>query len=298
MSESTGDVTQPHREEQDGAASDREEILRIDDLPQSLALIPAGLEVVPDSGKEPVQVGKEVAQAEKEAISGAEKEAISGVEKEVVSPEIKPDGWHVILQGPSGGRKIWGLRASIFVALLVSVVAVSALAIGLGVGLKKRHDDTNSSSGSSSNSTDSNTSPTSAEYRIGGSIDASYYSRKGAWNGTGIALASQSFPADSEDAPIGSLVMYFQHHASEIRFMRLTSEGSWVGGTDSEVVATNAKNSTPLSAVAYVKNGTSQWHVFCESYYHWAQADVILTIQSSDLVARYRCREPDPPAIE
>lgn len=56
--------------------------------------------------------------------------------------------------------------------------------------------------------------------------------------------------------------MYFQHHSGDIRFERLTAEGEWVGGSQSEIVASNAKNSTPLSAVAYVQNGTSQWHVF------------------------------------
>jgi hypothetical protein len=257
VSEYTRDVTLPHQEERDGAASERE-LLRTDDLPQSLALIPAGLEVVPDTGKEPVHVEKEVAQAEKEAISGEE--------KEVVNPEKEPDGWHAILQGPTGNRKIWGLRVRIFAALLVLVVAVIALAVGLGVGLSKRHVDgtPNASAGSTSNSTDSSTTPTSAEYRIGGSIDPSYYSRKGAWNGTGIALASQSVP----DAPLGSLVMYFQHHSGEIRYTRLNSNGDWVGGSGSELVATNAKNSTPLSAVSYVSNGTSHWHIFCESHFH------------------------------
>jgi hypothetical protein len=60
--------------------------------------------------------------------------------------------------------------------------------------------------------------------------------------------------------------MYFQHNSGDIRFERLTSDGSWVGGSQSEIVASNAKNSTPLSAVAYVQNGTSQWHVFCKIF--------------------------------
>jgi hypothetical protein len=263
MSGSTGDPRLHRQEEHDGAANDRE-LLQTESLAQSLALIPAGLEVVPDSGKEHVQIEKEATQAEKEAISG--------VEKEIVGPEIEPDGWHTILHGPTGSRKICGLRASIFVALLVSVAAVCALAVGLGVGLNELHNDGTSKSttpsgseGTSSTSTGLSTSPTSAENRIGGSIDAAYYSQEGAWNGTGIALAAQSFPTGVGDAPLGSLVMYFQHHTGEIRFMRLDSEGEWVGGSPSEVVATNAKNSTPLSAVTYVRNETSIWHVFCKS---------------------------------
>ena len=45
---------------------------------------------------------------------------------------------------------------------------------------------------------------------------------------------------------------------------RRYSGGNWVGGTESEIVASDAKNSTPISAVAYVLNGSSTWHIFCE----------------------------------
>jgi len=64
--------------------------------------------------------------------------------------------------------------------------------------------------------------------------------------------------------------MYFQHNSGQIRYERLTSDGSWVGGSPSEIVAYDAKNSTPLSAVAYVQNGTSQWHVFCKTSRRWS----------------------------
>lgn len=105
---------------------------------------------------------------------------------------------------------------------------------------------------------------TSDPYAIGGALDPAYYTSKGAFNGSGIALASQSFASDLRDAPLGSLVMYFQHHSGDIRFQRLTDRGAWVGGSESEIVASNAKNGTPLSAVAYVLNEVSQWHIFCE----------------------------------
>lgn len=89
-------------------------------------------------------------------------------------------------------------------------------------------------------------------YSIGGAINPAYYSRKGAFNGSGIALASQSF----EGSEHGSMVMYFQHHTGTIRWQQLVG-GSWLGGSQSEVVAYDAKNATPLSAVAYAMNGTS-----------------------------------------
>jgi hypothetical protein len=88
-----------------------------------------------------------------------------------------------------------------------------------------------------------------AQYLIGGAVDPQYYTDTGAFNGSGIALASQSFAEDVQTGTHGSIVMYFQHHTGEIRWMQLSNTGDWVGGTVSEVVAIDAKNNTPLSAV-------------------------------------------------
>lgn len=101
------------------------------------------------------------------------------------------------------------------------------------------------------------------EYLIGGALSPSYYSTTGAFNGSGIALASESFSKNLTQGTYGSLIMYFQHHSGQIRYQQLSSNG-WIGGTASEVVATDAKNSTPLSAVAYTIGQTSFWHIFCE----------------------------------
>jgi len=111
--------------------------------------------------------------------------------------------------------------------------------------------------------TASPTAPANAEYLIGGALNPTYYSTSGAFNGSGIALASQSFATNLQTSTQGSLVMYFQHHSGDIRWQQLTSTG-WQGGSVSEVVANDAKNSTPLSAVAYALNGTSTWHIFCK----------------------------------
>lgn len=48
--------------------------------------------------------------------------------------------------------------------------------------------------------------------------------------------------------------------------MKLQQNGDWVGGTTSEVVAVDAKNSTPISAVSYSVDGVDAWHIFCEYY--------------------------------
>lgn len=87
---------------------------------------------------------------------------------------------------------------------------------------------------------------------IGGSLDAAYISKKGAFNGSGIALAGEIW-----NPTTGTLfTVYFQHHTGDIRFMKYTSGQKWIGGGITETVATNAKNATPISAVSYAANST------------------------------------------
>jgi len=175
----------------------------------------------------------------------------------------------------------------LYVLLALLLLAAIGLGVGLGVGLGTKHhayvpassqvsvaltrwrSSGSSATTSSPSSTVSwilptSTPPSNAEYLIGGAIDPTYYSTSGAFNGSGIALASQSFARDLQAGTQGSLVMYFQHHSGDIRWQQLSSTGSWLGGSVSEVVAVDAKNNTPLSAVSYALNGTSTWHIFCE----------------------------------
>lgn len=134
-------------------------------------------------------------------------------------------------------------KASFFWMLAAIILVVIALAVGLGAGLGLKHH----SSGSASKPS------ISSEYNIGGSLNPAYYSTEGAFNGSGIALASQSFDASDH----GDLVLYFQHHTGQIRYMQLNSAGVWEGGDTSTIVATNAKNGTPISAVSYSLQGAS-----------------------------------------
>lgn len=94
-------------------------------------------------------------------------------------------------------------------------------------------------------------------YSIGGYLDPAYYSTTGVFNGSGIALASQSFVNEEQ----GTMVLYFQHHTGTIRWKQLR-DSDWIGGSQSEIVASDAKNGTPISAVAYALNETSTWHIF------------------------------------
>lgn len=51
--------------------------------------------------------------------------------------------------------------------------------------------------------------------------------------------------------------MYFQHHSGQLRSAQLASDGTWQGGDVTTIVAVNAKNGTPIAAVAYARNQTS-----------------------------------------
>ncbi|KAI9808912.1 MAG: hypothetical protein M1827_007137 [Pycnora praestabilis] len=136
-------------------------------------------------------------------------------------------------------------RTWFFLALIFVICIAIALGIGLGVGLNKKSSRPASSSSARpiNNSAD---------------INPAFYSTIGAFNGTGIALASESFSSGG----YGSIDIYFQHHTGQIRSAQLLSDGTWQGGSLSEIVATDAKNATPIAAVAYARNDTATWHIF------------------------------------
>lgn len=167
--------------------------------------------------------------------------------------EISPDGGHRRVdpeQGSSSSRMCGMKKRTFYVLLVLGFVIIVGLGAGLGAGLGTKH----SSSNNSTTTTPATSAPASSDYSIGGALNQSYYSTSGAFNGSGIALASQSFTGGG----YGELTMYYQHHSGQIRYQTLQTDGSWIGGTYSEIVAVDAKNSTPLSAVSFVVNGSSQ----------------------------------------
>lgn len=91
------------------------------------------------------------------------------------------------------------------------------------------------------------------DYCIGGSLGSTYYSSNGTFNGSGIALATEFW--NREERKI--MTVYFQHFTGEIRAIQLTPKGEWIGGGKSEVIISDAKNATPISAVSYSLGGTS-----------------------------------------
>ncbi|KAJ9640892.1 hypothetical protein H2199_005560 [Coniosporium tulheliwenetii] len=163
-------------------------------------------------------------------------------------------------------RRICGLsRKAFWILLALLLLALIGLGAGLGAGLGTRKHGSSGPAAAASTTVAPNPSanpspvPTGdPDYSMGGALNPAYYSTEGAFNGSGIALASQSFEGDEH----GRMVIYFQHHTGSIRWQQLTTDGKWLGGSPSEVVAYDAKNGTPLSAVAYAMNETSSWHIF------------------------------------
>ncbi|KAF2683222.1 hypothetical protein K458DRAFT_340129 [Lentithecium fluviatile CBS 122367] len=145
-------------------------------------------------------------------------------------------------------------RYLVGIIILVFVVMVAlGLGLGLGLGMKRKSDDTLGGPGI--------VDPYCAahpDYCVGGSLGSTYFTSNGTFNGSGIALATEFW--NHEERKI--MTVYFQHFSGEIRSIQLTPKGEWIGGSKSEVVVSDAKNATPISAVSYSLKGTSVWHIF------------------------------------
>lgn len=228
---------------------------------ESRRLIPDGLEVVPDG-----QDGKEVVQPEKEVLHSS----ATAPHRDVKEPLIQPDETFTPQQDGPRKRRICGLRPkSFWILLAVGLVLAVGLGIGLGVGLSSGDSPSNSDDSPSATATSAPTPSASVQSRalIGGALNASYYSDRGAWNGSGLANNLQTLGPEYENQPDNgqNLVMYYQHHSGDIRWQRLASNARWLRGPeDREIVASDAKNSTGISAVNYNQDGADVWHVFCK----------------------------------
>lgn len=141
------------------------------------------------------------------------------------------------------------MRKKIFMIVLIAVIAFIILAValgaGLGIGLKKKSDE--------EKIIQHPFCKDHPELCIGGNLNAEYYSKRGAFNGSGIALAGESWNAGQRRI----FTLYFQHHTGDIRYMQYGTDQRWVGGNSSNLIATDAKNGTTISAVAYTLNQTS-----------------------------------------
>ncbi|KAF2438242.1 hypothetical protein P171DRAFT_437303 [Karstenula rhodostoma CBS 690.94] len=154
---------------------------------------------------------------------------------------------------PLQEKKIAGMRKRTFWIVLFIVVALILLAAGLGaglgIGLNKKKDEQIIADPFCKEKPD---------LCIGGALDSRYFSQKGAFNGSGIALAGESW----NNNEFRLFTIYYQHWTGDIRYMQYKKDRKWVGGTSSETVAKNAKNGTAISAVAFTLNETSYVHIY------------------------------------
>lgn len=227
------------------------------------------LEVAPATEQDKMYINP-VHEGDKEALDRAEKEVVTSQGYQIPASQLEPEQ-----ASPSPKhRKLCGLKRGWFCALLVVALLLTALAIGVAVGLSSRASPKSSDSiqtAPSASPTPRPYEPSSDAMEIGGSINPSYLSGSGVWNGSGSAFALQNFHEDFDDAiadQVSDKVVYFQHHTGEIRWMRQTANRTqtWQLGPPNSEVASDAKNSAPLSAVDMLWD-TSEWHVFCRSIY-------------------------------
>lgn len=87
--------------------------------------------------------------------------------------------------------------------MVVVTVFVLGLAIGLGVGLSSKDTNTTTPTPSAAVPLPIASTPVEDALKIVGSVDASYYTSKGAWNGTGLAFDWQRFSSDMPGQPQG-----------------------------------------------------------------------------------------------
>ncbi|KAM0713733.1 hypothetical protein Q7P37_010695 [Cladosporium fusiforme] len=140
----------------------------------------------------------------------------------VATPER---GVHPSISSETTDDLVCGLsRRKLYIGLLITAVLITGLSTGLTLGLR------------SSNET----------------VDPSYDSTTGAWNGSGFALTDQGF----------LLHVYFQYHSGDLTWMY--EDHGWHGNA-SNVLATDARDNTPVSAISYVSGGLEIVHVFLDA---------------------------------
>lgn len=129
---------------------------------------------------------------------------IHGTDKEVTHIDLREQPAFQ----PQQKKRICGLTTKVFWILFALIILLLAAAgAGIGAGLGTKHHSSPSAAPASATPTSSHggTTPTftgKPEYNIGGVIDPSYYSKKGAFNGSGIAFAGSALKSRDQGKSI------------------------------------------------------------------------------------------------
>lgn len=151
-------------------------------------------------------------------------------------------------------KKPWYKRW-VFILLALALVAIIAIAVALGVvfGLRESRSDPSPSANAGSGSPNPAADPDTS---VGGYISPEYYSRSGAWNGTGIAIAAANPGVDQ------TIYAFYQDYTGDLQYTLMSSDGSWRTIGPVNAGSHRALNATPLSTVNHRLNDTLVWHVF------------------------------------
>lgn len=158
-----------------------------------------------------------------------------------------PQVFHPYKDDLRGTRRRPWYKRRICVCLLLLVLLLVALAIALGVvfGLRRQAAE---HAGLGSN--------LDPEINTGGYLNSQYYSRNGAFNGSGVAIAAAKPGIDT------SIYAFYQSYTGEIMYTLMNPQNQWdlVGPVNSG--SYQAMNATPLSTVQHQVGNQSVWHLF------------------------------------
>lgn len=209
-----------------------------------------GLEALPHGKQQPYASGIEV-------IESDDKETVETQAYYGDAANFHPSSDDLYARpGPKPRRR----RVLIIGGIALLLILGIALGVGLGIGLQPGSDSHEVQHSQSSSPPTTTGSPLPPD--------------QGAFDGTGISVRRQSDLLNLTSGEVGTtgedprnLLLVYQHHSGDLRWMQRVWPNTWRGGSKSETITDDAKGGTPLSIMASGVEGESkqEWHVFCES---------------------------------
>lgn len=140
----------------------------------------------------------------------------------------------------------------LFILVVVALIIFIAVGVALAVVFVRKNNNNsgpNAGIGSNKHGVNLNTS-------IGGQINDAYYSKSGAFNGSGIAIAAANSEYDQ------SIYGFYQDYQGNIQYTLMNPQSKWnlVGPVNAG--SYQALNGTPLSTVQHQLGDELVWHLF------------------------------------
>lgn len=113
----------------------------------------------------------------------------------------------------------------------------------------------------------------------GESHSSSLISTRGAFHGSDIAvtgLATLTKNGSLETSNGSTALLVYQHYTGELRWMQHIDPENWYGGTADDILASDAKNGTPIDMTVSWSPGV-ELHLFCMSGAFGASASLLLS---------------------